>query len=279
MTQISVVIPTRDRSRPLARCLAALAEQEGCGDFEVVVVDDGSSRSTVTAEIVASDSRARLVHAGGAGAAAARNVGVRAARGAVLLFTDDDCVPARRWVAGLTGAFALGADVVGGRTENGVPGDPFVAASEAIREHLEQWSRVRPRPPFIASNNLACARELALAMPFDEAYAGAGGEDRDWCARAALRGARFAYADDAVVTHAPGIGLAGFWRQHVRYGRGAYRFGGSTASGGRLQQPGFYVSLVQRGFAEGLLPGLLVALAQIATTAGYAREAAALRFR
>lgn len=279
MTQISVVIPTRDRPRPLQLCLTALAAQEACGDFEVVVVDDGSARSPVTAEIVASDPRARLVHADGTGAAAARNVGARAARGSVLLFTDDDCVPARRWVAELARVLGDGVDVAGGRTENGVPGDPFVAASEAIREHLEQWSRERSRPPFIASNNLACTRELALAMPFDEAYAAAGGEDRDWCARAALRGARFAYADAAVVTHVPGIDLAGFWRQHVRYGRGAYRFGGSAASGGRLQPPGFYVSLVRRGFAEGLLPGLLVALAQVATTAGYAREAATLRFR
>jgi len=279
MMQISVVIPTRDRPRPLARCLAALADQQSCGDYEVIVVDDGSSRSEVIEGIVAAEPRARLVRAAGCGAAAARNAGARVASGSVLLFTDDDCVPAPGWAEGLARALTLCADVAGGRTENGVPGDPFVAASEAIREHLEQWSRERPHPPFIASNNLAVRRALVLQMPFDEAFAGAGGEDRDWCARAAAGGARFARAHEAVVTHVPVIGLVSFWRQHVRYGRGAYRFGGSRASGGRLQTPSFYTGLVRRGFADGVLPGLLVTLAQVATSAGYVQEAAALRFR
>lgn len=279
MTHVSVVVPTRERPLPLARCLAALAHQQAIGAYEIVVVDDAPGGNPATADIVVQESRARLVRTDGAGAATARNAGAAAARGTFLLFTDDDCAPAPAWAAGLVAALGEAADVAGGRTENGVPGDPFVAASEAIRDHLERWARDHPRLPFVASNNMACRRELVLDVPFDETYAGAGGEDRDWCARVGRRGARFAYAADAVVTHVPAIGLAGFWRQQVRYGRGAYRFGSSPGSGRRFQQPAFYVGMIRRGFADGVVPGVLVMLAQAAAAAGYVREAASVRSR
>ena len=276
---LTIVVPTYDRPDPLARCLAALAHQEAVGTYEIVVVDDAPGGHPATADVVAQESRARLVRTGGAGAATARNAGAAAARGTFILFTDDDCAPAPTWAAGLVAALGEAADVVGGRTENGVPGDPFVAASEAIRDHLERWARNHPRLPFVASNNMACRRKLVLDVPFDESYVGAGGEDRDWCARVGRRGKQFAYADDAVVTHVPSIGLAGFWRQQVRYGRGAYRFGSSPGSGPRFQQPAFYVGMIRRGFADGVVPGLLVVFAQAAAAAGYVREAASLRSR
>lgn len=276
MTSISVVVPTRERLVPLSRCLAALSGQRSRAAIEIVVVDDAAVSRPETARLVAATSRARFVQTHGRGAAAARNAGVAAAAGSVLLFTDDDCVPLPSWADALAGALESGADVAGGRTENGVPGDPFVAASEAIRHHLEQWTRDHTEIPFVASNNLACWRQLALQVPFDETYTGAGGEDRDWCARAARLGARFEYVEGAVLTHAPAVDLAGFWRQHVRYGRGACRFGGSPASERRLQPPAFYASLIRRGFADGAAAGLLVALAQVATAAGYLREAASL---
>lgn len=277
MTSVSVVVPTRDRPDALARCLDALSLQRTDAAFEVLVVDDAGEPSRETAELVRLHPRARLVRTCGRGAAAARNAGVQAACGAVVLFADDDCVPSPTWVGALAGAIEGGADVAGGRTENGVPGDPFVAASEAIRLHLEAWTRDRAVPPFLASNNLGCRRALALEVPFDESYAGAGGEDRDWCARATSRGARFAYVDEAVVAHVPAVDLAAFWRQHVRYGRGARRFHSSPGGGRRWQPPAFYAGLVRRGFAEGPAAGVLVVIAQMATASGYVRQAASLR--
>lgn len=274
MRSVSVVVPTRDRPAALARCLAALSLQETSGSFEVIVVDDADEPQAETVELLEADPRARLLRTRGRGAAAARNAGVRAAKGSIVAFADDDCVPSPAWLDALAGAIEAGADVAGGRTDNGVAGDPFVAASEAIRRHLEEWARARPAVPFVASNNLACRRALALEVPFDESYAGAGGEDRDWCARAALHGARFQHVEDAVLAHVPDMALAGFWRQHVRYGRGAFRFARSPASGRRWQPLGFYAGLVRRGFADGTAVGLLVLLAQLATGWGYLREAA-----
>ena len=89
---ISVVIPTRNRAHLLPDCLASLAAQEASVPFEIVVVDNASEDDT--AEVVnawnARDERIRLVHEGVLGRAAALNAGMAAARGELLLFTDDD---------------------------------------------------------------------------------------------------------------------------------------------------------------------------------------------
>jgi glycosyltransferase involved in cell wall biosynthesis len=84
---LSVVVPTYNRARVLARCLDALAAQDP-GPDEVVVVDDGSTDDT--AALLASRSGLRVVRQANGGRAAAKNAGIEAARGDVLLFVDDD---------------------------------------------------------------------------------------------------------------------------------------------------------------------------------------------
>ncbi len=64
-----------------------------------------------------------------------------------------------------------------------------------------------------------------------------------------------------------------FWRQQVRYGRGALRLHRTRARAERLQRSRFYLTLLRRGFAQGARTGALVALAQLATAVGMAREA------
>jgi glycosyltransferase involved in cell wall biosynthesis len=124
--QVSVIIPARDAAPTLGRTLEALRAQEFAGEFEVIVVDDGSRDDT--ARIAAAHaplvSLIQLKESGGPGAA--RNRGARAARGPVLAFTDADCFPTPEWLA--EGCEALAdADLVQGRVEPdpSVPRTPF----------------------------------------------------------------------------------------------------------------------------------------------------------
>jgi glycosyltransferase involved in cell wall biosynthesis len=129
LVDVSVVVPTHNRCRLLAQTLRSILWQRGV-DFEVIVVDDGSTDGT--AEMVAGlgDARIRLLRNDTPQeVAAARNRGIAEAAGAWLAFCDDDDLWApdklarqlqaahqtgRRWV--YTGEVHVNADrlVVGG---------------------------------------------------------------------------------------------------------------------------------------------------------------------
>lgn len=272
---VSVVVPTRDRPDALAACLAAL-EAQTASSFEVIVVDDGSVEPEAVARVVAGARRARLVPGAGAGPAAARNRGAAAARAPVLCFTDDDCRPAPGWVEAVT-RDVDGATAVAGPTRNGRPGDPWSTASQAITNHLVAAS-LDPRTGrtgFAPTSNLACSATLHGSLPFDEGFPLAAGEDRDWCARLAAAGGALVFAPDADVVHHQDLGWRGFWRQQQRYGRGAYAVHRSSPRGPRLQRPGFYAGLLRAGFRAGVVAGLLVIVAQVATAVGVTRAALA----
>lgn len=87
---LSVVICTRNRTDQLHRCLESLAAQKiSRREFEVVVVDDGSDPPAAI-EAFKDRLKIRLLRRPHRGLAAARNWGIRAARGHVVLFLNDD---------------------------------------------------------------------------------------------------------------------------------------------------------------------------------------------
>jgi glycosyltransferase involved in cell wall biosynthesis len=270
----SVVVPTKDRPEKLQRCLASLQSE----DAEIVVVDDGSREAERVAGI-ARDGGAKLVRLEGRGPAAARNAGVAATSGEVVCFIDDDCEAEAGWVGALTGSVARnGLECAAGRTVVAEEASAADRAWQAIADHLqrEAASPGSPSPGFAATCNLACSRPLLRALPFDESFPTAAGEDRDWAARAAGRGAAPLFVPDAVVVHRPGLDATSFLRQQYRYGRGAARFR-ATGAGRRLGSPGFYVRLLASGFGPGLASGCLVAAAQLAMAAGVLSARAAAR--
>jgi cellulose synthase/poly-beta-1,6-N-acetylglucosamine synthase-like glycosyltransferase len=95
--RISIIVPTRDRPALLSQALHAIRSQTH-EDYEVLVVDDGSSSNTrvlypaLQAEL---GGRYRFIHVGldgqrGQGPSASRNLGISLAKGEVLAFCDDD---------------------------------------------------------------------------------------------------------------------------------------------------------------------------------------------
>jgi glycosyltransferase involved in cell wall biosynthesis len=88
---VSVVIPAYNATRWLGRTLAAVRSQT-FADFEVLVVDDESTDDTarVAADFAAKDSRVRVLRQANRGAAAARNRGLRLARGRYIANLDAD---------------------------------------------------------------------------------------------------------------------------------------------------------------------------------------------
>lgn len=264
---VSVVVPTRDRPEKLERCLARLR------GHDVVVVDDGSRKAELVASIVAQAS-GKLVRLEGRGPAAARNAGIAAAGGAIVCFTDDDCEPAAGWVEALAAPIVAGdVECAAGRTVVGEDASAADRAWQGIADHLQRWADrpSSPSPGFAPTCNLACSRKLLEELPFDESFPAAAGEDRDWSARAATRGAMPRFVPNAVVTHRPDLTTGTFLRQQYRYGKGATRFR-STATYRRLGPLSFYLGLLRASLSVGPATGALVLLAQLATAAGAVTE-------
>ncbi|MDA8098861.1 MAG: glycosyltransferase family A protein [Nitrospiraceae bacterium] len=94
---ISVIIPTFNRSAALKNCLRAVSAQILDGEIEIIVIDDGSSESTlavVREQQQAASRPLRYLRQNNKGPAAARNAGLNIARGRIVLFIGDDIVPA-----------------------------------------------------------------------------------------------------------------------------------------------------------------------------------------
>ncbi len=87
----SVIITTYQRAHLIERALRSLLEQTE-GDWEAIVVDDGSTDGTehIVQRYAADDARIRYVRVDHGGSAKARNAGVRTARGLFVTFLDSD---------------------------------------------------------------------------------------------------------------------------------------------------------------------------------------------
>lgn len=86
---ISVVIPLYNKETSIAQSLRSVLQQES-SDFEVVIVDDGSTDNSVSVVEAIQDSRIRLIRQGNGGPSKARNTGVKNAKGEWILFLDAD---------------------------------------------------------------------------------------------------------------------------------------------------------------------------------------------
>jgi glycosyltransferase involved in cell wall biosynthesis len=100
--RVSVIIAARNAAATIEKCLTALGAQKGV-NFEIIVADDESSDGTrATAR---SFDHVRVLELDWGGPSRARNLGVRAARGEIVAFTDADCVPHPNWLRELVRCF------------------------------------------------------------------------------------------------------------------------------------------------------------------------------
>jgi hypothetical protein len=202
--RVSVIVPVRNRRDLLVGLLAALDAQT-FGDFEVIVVDDGSSDGAdeLAGSAVVAGRAVRLRRSDGEGAVAARTLGVAASDAEILAFTDSDCLPAADWLARGMAAIDAGADVVNGRTVPARVMRPRERSMASGREGLYPTCNVfYRRTVFDRAGGFDAGAAVALGFRMGSQARGTGfGEDTLLAWRARRAGAVVTYDPDAVVRH------------------------------------------------------------------------------
>src|SRR2546421_536077 len=121
--KISVVVSTFNGAATIRDTLAGL-EHLDYPDFEVIVVNDGSTDATPQ---IASEYRVRIMTTRNQGLSAARNLGIGASTGEIVAFIDDDAYPDLHWLRFLALAFRDGAYVAVGGPNLPPPDDGWMA--------------------------------------------------------------------------------------------------------------------------------------------------------
>jgi glycosyltransferase involved in cell wall biosynthesis len=213
----AIVIPTYNRAPKLANLLRCLERQDGAASFEVMVCDDGSSDDTrAVAEAAAAALDLHYFHQPDLGfrAGQARNMGIAAARGEIVIFLDDDTLPAPDFVASHVRA----------HREAGVPAvaigmrhradrlDALPANVADISRHEpdgrvkqigprgETLDRVHPAWRLLYSCNFSAPR-TSPELRFSETFEGWGMEDHEIGYRLLRAGLRLVMVPGAPVLH------------------------------------------------------------------------------
>jgi glycosyltransferase involved in cell wall biosynthesis len=216
---VSIVIPARDSAHTLGDTLRALNGQTGADALELIVVDNGSTDQT--ADVAHSWGATVLVETA-PGPSAARNRGLRSARGDVVAHVDADTVPSRRWLRAITAPFADPTVIlVAGRNVSypaSTAAERYIARSGLIESERAVH---RPRFPFAPSMNMAVRRNAALDIG-GWAEDLATGEDVDFSFRLCrAHSCVIEYVADAVVLHRNRACDEELRRQAWTYGEGA----------------------------------------------------------
>jgi cellulose synthase/poly-beta-1,6-N-acetylglucosamine synthase-like glycosyltransferase len=198
--EVSIIIPTFNGALRIGNCLNALLRQAPGRSVEIIVVNDGSTDKT--AVVVGQYSGVRLISQVNSGPAAARNRGALEARGMIILFTDDDCVPTADWLDAMLAPFD-DPEVVGAKGVYRTHQKSLVARFVQI-EYEDRYRLMADldRIDFIDTYSAAFRRDRFLEMTgYDTSFLVACAEDIELSYRMSARGWKMKFAPAAIVYH------------------------------------------------------------------------------
>ncbi|PYM21672.1 MAG: glycosyl transferase, partial [Candidatus Rokuibacteriota bacterium] len=214
--RISVVVCSYNGARTIRDCLDGL-EQLAYPDYEVIVVDDGSTDSTAA---IACQYDYRLIRTENRGLSNARNTGLKAATGEIVAYIDDDAYPDPHWLTYLAAWFLNTSHAAMGGPNLAPPGDGPIAECIArapggpVHVLLSDCEAEH-----IPGCNMAFRKDCLEAVGgFDPQFRTAG-DDVDVCWRLQERGWTLGFSPAAMVWHHRRNSLRTYWKQQIGYGR------------------------------------------------------------
>ncbi len=228
---VSVVVPTRNRSGAILRCLRGLARQSYPW-YEIVVVDDNSVDDTgqVIDQFCAEHPHLvvkRLRNEPQCGANPSRNRGISASSGSYIAFLDDDCIPCPDWIDRLIAAFSSERiAAITGRIDDLPPSNIYELTFKGTHRVHGRSHATR-----LVAGNMCVRRKHLERFSFDEdraqvstdtSVSGRGDEEGLYLLLLAA-GYEVRVAADAAVLHEHHYNRGSFFRQAYRGGRSTAR--------------------------------------------------------
>lgn len=213
--RVSVVVCSYNGGRTLDQCLRSLEELD-YPNYEVILVDDGSTDDTPA--ISARFPDVQTIRQENAGLSVARNVGLQAATGEIVAYTDSDCFADSSWLTCLVHSLQYtGAAGVGG--PNLTPDDGWlvacIAASPGQPTHVLASDLVAEHVP---GCNMAFRKEALVAVNGCTPIYRKAGDDVDLCWRLQQAGYNITFAPGAFVWHHRRQDTRAYLKQQMGYG-------------------------------------------------------------
>ena len=214
--KVSVIVCSYNGGQTLEACLRSLKKID-YPDYEVVVVDDGSTDHTK--EILSHHPWVNAIYQTNHGLSVARNVGAAAATGEIIAYTDSDCMADPDWLYYLVGTLLSGNYAGVGGPNISPPAQNWhqacVAAAPGGPSHVLLTDVVAEHIPGCNMAFYRCAFEKVGG--FDPEYRKAG-DDVDFCWRLQQEGEVIAFSQSAIVWHYRRFTLKAFRKQQEGYG-------------------------------------------------------------
>lgn len=211
---VSVIVPVLNGADKIDECIESLLAQSYPSHLtEIIVVDNNSDDGT---QDIVSTYPVKLIHETIQTSYAARNHGIREARGSIIAFTDADCVADKMWLSRLVEPFsdekvgAVGGKILSQESNNLI---------EQFTDYLQPFDVITDLPlEVFLTNNVAYRTHLVDAVGlFDEALFTAGDVDLAWRVQIHT-GAKVKRVPEAIVYHKNRSTLKGLFKQFRRYG-------------------------------------------------------------
>lgn len=233
---ISVIIITYNRKDTLEKAIGSIFSQDYPESmYEIVVVDDGSTDGTEDL-IKILDKEHSIVYfkQGRKGPAAARNLGIRNAKGKIIAFLDSDCIAPRDWLSTIAGLYKRHPETVsvGGSSESGPLKKSFINGFAKLVFYRPAPRQTEGYVNSVATRSLSFKKEIFQEIGYFDEVIGYP-EDTEFNLRLNLKGYKIYYSPALTVMHIHPFDLFSCYKREFDIGRTDYKI--------HIKYPDFYI--------------------------------------